>query len=388
MGRVFDLVTEEEILAGRATAAYFLRTEEILEADRRNPCVVAEVAGPPGWTVLAGLKDAVRLIEDKPVDVYGPQEGTVVAGGPVLRIEGPYRSFARYEQALLGFLARASGIATAAARIRAAAGEARVLSFGTRRQHPALAAVIERSAYLGGVDGIGNVAAGDVIGVEAGGTMPHALVVCYGEPAAAWEAYDRVVDSEVPRVMVCDTFGDEVGEAVRAAEVVGDRLDGVRLDTPPSRRGDFRAIVREVRWALDQHGYETVEILVSGGIGLREVRAFGGVVDGFGVGGAIANADPVDFSLNLVEVDGQSVAKRGVLAGSKTVYRRGYRDVVVRVGDAGPGDPLWEPLVRDGEVLGGFDLDTARDRALEGIRVLSADGRLEEPAEAVFSGGP
>ncbi len=375
--RTYDLLTPEEIDSGRATAAYFLRTEEILDHLDEDPRVVAEVSAPDGWTVLAGLKDAARLLEDHPVDVHAPPEGTVVSGGPVLRVEGPYRSFARYESPLLGFLAHASGIATAAMEVRAAARDRTVLSFGTRRQHPALGAMVERSALIGGVDGIGNVAGGEAIGIEAGGTMPHALVICLGDAERAFRAYDDALEGSVPRTMLVDTFCDETVEAVAAAEALGEDLDGVRLDTTASRRGDLREIVEEVRWELDRRGHEGVEILVSGGIDAAEVRRLRDAADGFGVGGAIANADPIDLSMNLVEVDGEARAKRGVKSGAKQVYRDGFDDSVVPVGEDAPGEPLLDPVVEDGEVTAAFSLDAARERVRESIPDLRERGVFE-----------
>jgi nicotinate phosphoribosyltransferase len=372
--RTYDLLTEADIDSGRATAAYFLRTEEILDHAGADPRVVAELSAPDGWHVLAGLKDAARLLEGKPVDVYAPPEGTVVSGGPMLRIEGPYRAFGRYESPLLGFLAHASGIASAAMAVRAAARDRTVLSFGTRRQHPALGAMIERAALIGGADGIGNVAGGEVIGVEAGGTMPHALVLCLGDSATAFAAYDEALDESVPRTLLCDTFCDEVEEAVTAVETLGEHLDGVRLDTTGSRRGDLHEIAEEVRWELDRRGRGDVEILLSGGIDPAAIRRLRDVADGFGVGGAIANADPVDFSLNVVEVDGDPRAKRGVRRGAKQIYRDGYDDTVVPVGEDAPGDPLLEPVVENGEVVVEFSIDAARERVREAVPPLRERG--------------
>ena len=375
--RTYDLLTPEEIDFGRATAAYFLRTEEILDHLGENPRVVAEVSAPDGWTVLAGLKDAARLLEGHPVDVHAPPEGTVVSGGPALRIEGPYRSFARYESPLLGFLAHASGIATAAMEVRAAARDRTVLSFGTRRQHPALGAMVERSALIGGADGIGNVAGGEAIGIEAGGTMPHALVVCLGDAERAFRAYDEALEESVPRTMLVDTFCDETVEAIVAAETLGEDLDGVRLDTTASRRGDLREIAAEVRWELDRRGRGDVEILVSGGIDAAEVRRLHDAADGFGVGGAIANADPIDLSMNVVEVDGEARSKRGVGSGAKRVYRDGFEDRVVPAGEEAPGELLLEPVVEGGEPAMEFSLDDARRRVRESIPALRERGAFE-----------
>ncbi|PSP79707.1 nicotinate phosphoribosyltransferase [Halobacteriales archaeon QS_1_68_20] len=369
----FDIVPEEAIARGDATDAYFDRTVETLEHAGRDPHVVAEVTAdqfPTGeFELFAGVKDAAHLLEGLPVDVDALPEGTPFDGGPVMRIEGDYLDFARYETALLGFLSHATGVATNALEARRAAPDSLVLSFGTRHVHPSIAAMVERSALLAGLDGFSNVAAGEVIDREAGGTMPHALLLCFGKgnQEAAWRAFDEAVGPGVPRVALCDTFTDEVDETLRAVDALGEDLDSVRIDTTSSRRGDFRHIVREVRWELDARGHEDVGVFVSGGLGPVEIRHLRDVADGYGVGGYVSNADPVDFALDVVEVDGEAISKRGKLSGRKQVYRTPDGGHHVGLADReGPadGDPLLEPLLRDGELVREFDLAAASERAL------------------------
>ncbi|WP_255151481.1 nicotinate phosphoribosyltransferase [Halorarius halobius] len=367
---MFDIVPSDAISEGRATDAYFQRTREALEGAGRNPHVVAEVTAdqfPTGeFEVFAGLKDAAHLLEGRDVDVHALPEGTLFDGGPVLRIEGNYLDFCELETSLLGFLSPASGQATAAREVATAAEDRAALSFGARHVHPASAAALERAALVGGMDGISHVAAGEVIGREAGGTMPHALMICFGKgnQEAAWRAFDEYVPPEVPRVALVDTYSDEADEAVRAAEAV-DGLESVRLDTTGSRRGDFRHIVREVRWELDARGFEDVGVFASGGITADAVRSLRDVADGFGVGSYISNADPVDFALDIVEVDGEPAAKRGKLSGTKQVYRTpdGGHEVALADRPApADGDPLLEPVIEDGELVASFDLDDAIER--------------------------
>ena len=367
----FDIVSLETIREGDVTDAYFDRTVETLEHAGRDPRVVAEVSAdqfPTGeWSVFAGAKDAAHLFEGRPVDVDALREGQLFDGGPVLRIEGRYLAFCRLETALLGLLSHPTGIATRALEARRVAPESLVLSFGTRHVHPSIAAVVERSALLAGLDGISNVAAGEVLGREAGGTMPHALVICFGRgnQEAAWRAFDEAVGEDVPRVALCDTYSDEVDESVRAAEAVPD-LDSVRIDTTGSRRGDFAHILREVRWSLDAAGHEDVGIFASGGLGPAQIRELRAYADGFGVGSYVSDADPLDFSLDIVEMAGEPAAKRGKLTGRKSVYRTPDGGHHVGLADReGPaeGESLLEPLVRDGEVVREFDLDAAAERA-------------------------
>lgn len=368
----FDIVSREDIASGRATDAYFNRTVEALEHADRNPTVVADVTAtqfPTGeWNLFGGVKDAAQLFEDRSVDVYALREGRLFDGGPVMRIEGPYLEFCRLETPLLGFLSQATGMATAALETRVAAPDATLVSFGSRHIHPSLAAMLERNALVAGFDGFSNVAAGDVLGREASGTMPHALMICFGRGSqeSAWQAFDQGVSADVPRIALCDTYSDEIEESARACKTL-ENLDSVRIDTTGSRRGDFRHILRELRWKLDRRGHDDVGIFASGGIDPESIRSLRDVADGFGVGGYVSDADPVHFALDIVEVEGKPAAKRGKLDGRKQVYRTPDGGHHVGLADRdGPADgqALLEPLVEDGEIVREFDLSDAATRAL------------------------
>jgi nicotinate phosphoribosyltransferase len=348
--------SEEEIKNGQVLDIYFLRTRRVLEARGIDARVRVEFMAkgmPRDWTwgVLAGIEEALSLLGDLDVKVRLMAEGTVFrAFEPVLEIEGRYLDFGHLETALLGLLCQASGVATMAARCRQAAGDKTLYSFGARRVHPAVAPMVERSAYIGGCDGVAMALGARLIGQEPVGTMPHALVLLMGDTVTATQAFDEVIDPSVRRVSLIDTFQDEKFEALRVAQAMGRRLWGVRLDTPSSRRGDFRRIVEEVRWELDLVGRSDVKIIASGGLNETTLKDLAPLVDAFGVGTAISNAPPVDFSMDIVEVNGQPLAKRGQRSGVKAVYRCSgcRRDLVVpldRIPDACPCGAPWEPLL-------------------------------------------
>ena len=279
----------------------------------------------------------MKLLEGLPVNVYAVPEGTVFFGRdyygvrePLMAIEGPYGDFVVYETPVLGFLCLGSGITTKAARAKKAAGDALVLSFGARRTHPAIAPFAGYYAYIGGCDAVSCVEAARFLGIKPTGTMPHSLMIVFkaikGDHALAWKAFDEVVEEDVPRVILVDTFLDETAETERAVRLLGKRVWGIRLDTPGNRRGDFADIVREVRWRLKLMGRDDVKIVVSGGIDERiipELKEAG--VDAFGVGTAISNARVVDFAMDIVEVevDGkwEPLSKRGKYPGRKQLYR-------------------------------------------------------------------
>ncbi len=53
------------------------------------------------------------------------------------------------------------------------------------------------------------------------------------------------------------------------------------------------------------------------------MAAYADLVDGFGVGTSISSAKVVDFALDIVEIEGEPIAKRGKWAGRKEIVRCG-----------------------------------------------------------------
>ena len=335
-GPGFDTASYEEIRGAEVADVYFHRTMEILRArGLADVPVRAEVAyktsDPEEWFVVAGMDEVARLLEGVEVEARAVPEGTICRPNePVLTLSGPYAAFAEHETAILGFLCQASGVATGAARCRLAAGERPVISFGARRMHPAITPMIERAAYLGGCDGVAVELAARRLGIPASGTLPHALVLILGSTAEAARAFDEVIDPEVPRTILIDTFDDEKYGALIAARAIPDSISAVRLDTPGNRRGDFRDLMREVRWELDRNGFEHVRIFASGGIDVEYILHLNPVCDAYGVGGAIADAPMIDYSLDIVEVAGEDRSKRGKRGGRKRLLQLedGSRQVI------------------------------------------------------------
>jgi len=324
---MFHTADPDDILAGRITDVYFERTLKILRAKKINPLVRAEFIAKSlpadyRWAVLAGLEEAAFLLQKLPVKIRAMKEGTIFYPyEPVLEIEGRYQDFCVYETALLGLLCQASGVATKAARFKKLAEGRPVISFGARRMHPVLAPMIERNAYVGGCDGVAVVKSGQIIGEDPMGTMPHALIICMGSTVDAIKAYDEVLEPKFKRVVLIDTFLDEKFEALNVAEAMGKKLHAIRLDTPSSRRGDFYRILQEVRWELDIRGFKDIRIFVSGGIRENDLQALNEYVDAYGIGTSISSAPVIDYSMDIMEVDGKAVAKRGKWSGRKRVLR-------------------------------------------------------------------
>jgi nicotinate phosphoribosyltransferase len=326
--------SDQEIMDGRTTDIYFERTMEVLrKKGLLGVNVLSEftVAGLPNgwpWGVFCGSEEVIRLFEGRGVDLTGIPEGMVFRSRsfdgikvPVMKLEGPYGNYCPYESPALGFMCFSSGVATMSARCKIAAEGKSVMSFGVRRMHPSIAPVIDRSSFIGGCDSVSSIVGAETVEQAPSGTMPHALIIMIGDQRKAFKAFDEIVDKDVPRVALVDTYCDEKMEAIMACESVKD-LFGVRLDTPGSRRGNFPDIIREVRWEMDSRGFKDVKIIVSGGLDdstLRELSKAG--ADGFGVGTSISNASTIDFAMDIVEKEGVNVAKRGKFGGRKFAFR-------------------------------------------------------------------
>jgi len=159
-----------------------------------------------------------------------------------------------------------------------------------------------------------------------------------------------------------------------AAEAIKD-LSGVRLDTPGSRRGDIKAMVDEVRWELDIRGYKEVKIFVSGGIDEKDLEELKNV-DGFGIGTCISNAKSIDFAMDIIEMEGTPVAKRGKFGGKKEVYRCSncHKGKIVYKGTGkvkcdlcgSQMKSMLLPLIKSGKIVGKFPpVKKIREYAIE-----------------------
>ena len=236
----------------------------------------------------------------------------------VLRIRARYREIGLYETAILGMLAQSTGWATAARECVQAASPQPVISFGARHVHPDITDVLDYAAIVGGCVGASTPAGARLAGLNPTGTMPHSLVLIFGDTVRAAEAFDRDLDPDVPRIVLIDTFKDEAEEALRVAHALGDRLYGIRLDTPSERGRVTADLVKEIRARLDQAGFGHVKIVVSGGLSPERIRYFkdeAAPVDSFAVGSYISGAAPIDFTGDIKEIDGRAIAKRGRIPG-------------------------------------------------------------------------
>jgi nicotinate phosphoribosyltransferase len=314
-----------EILSGESADVYFARAESVLEREGLDPMVVMEVFSRQAG-ILCGIDEAKTLIahvlgdaDPSEVELEALDDGDAFSPKEVvLRIRARYRRFGLYETAILGMLAQSTGWATAARECVEAAAPHPVISFGARHVHPDITDVLDYAAIVGGCVGASTPAGARLAGLSPTGTMPHSLVLIFGDTVEAALAFDRHLGPDVPRIVLIDTFKDEAEEALRVAHALGDRLYGVRLDTPAERGRVTAELVIEIRARLDLEGFDHVKIVVSGGLSPERIRYFAenaAPVDSFAVGSYISGAAPIDFTGDIKEIDGRPIAKRGRIPG-------------------------------------------------------------------------
>ena len=227
-------------------------------------------SSPAKSAVLCGIDEAKNLLAHVLGD-SDPAETSVEAlddGDPiepkeiVLRIRARYRRFGLYETAFLGMLAQSTGWATAARAgrrsRRAAAGHQLRRPPRPSRTSPTSSTTPRSSAAASAPR---RPAGARLAGLSPTGTMPHSLVLVFGDTVRAAEAFDRDLGPDVSRIVLVDTFKDEAEEALRVAHALGDRLYGIRLDTPSERGRVTADLVKEVRARLDLEGFQHVKIV-------------------------------------------------------------------------------------------------------------------------------
>ena len=314
-----DLV---EYYGGKASDVYLERAARTLSGVGLDPVVQMEFF-PDREGVICGIDEAVALLRCalKPGDeAWGLKDGDPMSPREVvLRVKAPYSHFGRYETAILGMMASCSGWATVAREVVDAAAGTRVISFGARHVHPLIGPTMERAAVIGGCVGAATPGGAELAGLGApSGTMPHAMILVFGDTVQAARAFDEQMGDDVLRIVLVDTFKDEAEESLRVAEALGERLRGVRLDTPRERGRVTVELVKEVRARLDQAGHPKVGIFVSGGLSVERIQEFvaaGAPIDSFGVGMTISGAPPIGFTGDIKEVDGKPRTKRGRIPG-------------------------------------------------------------------------
>ena len=329
------------LIKGDPADAYLHWTKEVMRLESLNPVVTMDLyASNDG--VLCGVEEVKALLKsvlpqndsDNPVEtlenevqVWALDEGEgFTAGEPLIRIIARYASFSLYETSLCGILSSCIGWATAARKCVEAAGDTTVIGYGARHIHPNVAHILDYASVVGGCSSASTVMGSRQSSRNPFGNMPHSLPLIFGDTVSAAQAFDKHMGMEIQRIVLVDTFKDEIEEALNVAQALRDRLRGVRIDTPRERGGVTPMMVKEMRAKLDHMNFRHVEIYVSGGLNpdrITEFREEKSPVNGYLVGSFISSASPNDVTADILEIEGRPVAKRGRLPGKLEGHRLG-----------------------------------------------------------------
>ena len=329
---IFDLPVEK-MREGYYTDVYFNHARETLLRDGRHPRVVMQVFQKQ-QAVLGGMDEAIAIVklcsdDWEELTVHALYDGDEVAPWEtVMTIEGDYTLFAHLETCYLGVLARRTLISTNVRQVVEAARGKPILFFPARHDHHRVQTGDGYAAHVAGAIGVSTDAQASWWGGTGIGTVPHALIAAYGgNTVLAATKFAESASDDVNVVVLVDFENDSVKTSLEVARAMGDRLWGVRLDTSRTlvdrslweEMGDFdprgvnERLVRQVRDALDENGFERVKIVVSGGFDVDRIRDFEAKnvpVDSYGVGSSLIRGDN-DFTADIVLTDGLPSAKVG-----------------------------------------------------------------------------
>ena len=330
-------------------------------------------------------------------DIWGYPEGEAYfAYSPLVIVESTFAEAVVLETLFLSILNHDSAIASAASRMTWAANGRTCIEMGSRRTHEEAAVASARAAYIAGFDTTSNLAARHRYGVPTAGTSAHSFILLHDSERDAFTAQVQTLGKGTS--LLVDTY--DVAEAVKlGVEIAGPGLGAVRIDS-----GDLGVLAQQVRAQLDSLGATRTRIIATSDLDEYAIASLAAApVDGYGVGTALVTGSghpTCGFVYKLVAREGDDgqmvdVAKKSKdkisIGGRKYALRRRNKQgmaeaEVVGVGEVpenhGDDRPLLVPIVRDGEVVGREDLDTARERHL------SARNELPLPARQLSRGDP
>jgi nicotinate phosphoribosyltransferase len=278
------------------TDKYFIYSKRILKRTGVNPRVTYQVFINSGPGVVCGIDEAIHIIKkyaehSKDITIRALYDGErFKAKETVMLIEGPVQDLIELETMYLGVISTGTSIATQVDKICSLIPGKDVIYFGARHWRFDSDAEISYAAYVGGAAACSTDVGAATFGSRGVGTMPHALVLMYGDTLKAAEAFADHLGKKTKVIALVDTFGREVTDALRVAEALGEKLYAIRLDTSGdvfgepcvrktgqrywSGKGVTVELVRKVRNALNKHGFEDVKIVLSSGFNVEKVRVF------------------------------------------------------------------------------------------------------------------
>ena len=301
-------------------------------------------------------------------NIWGYREGEAYfAYSPVLVVEAAFEQGVLLETMILSTFNYDTAVASAASRMRSAAGTRYLAEMGGRRTNEQAAVAAARAAYIAGFDATSNLEAGRSWGVPTMGTAAHAFTLLHNSEAEAFEAQVKTFGAGT--TLLVDTFDTDAGVR-KAIEIAGTNLGAVRIDS-----GDLGVEVTRVRKLLDSLGANNTKITVTNDLDEHAIAALAAApVDNYGVGTSVVTGSGVptagfvyklvahrDEAENWVSVSKRSANKTNI-GGRKQALRQIENGVATKellaaghqVTIDGSQRELLVPLVTSGEIATRF----------------------------------
>jgi nicotinate phosphoribosyltransferase len=324
----------EAIRQGFYTANYFLKTQKIIQQFLPRQVVTMQFFQWQSGLVVCGLDEVIALIHTfahhpENLLIEALEDGDIVdSKEPVLRVTGVYEHFGFLESTIDGILSRRSSVATNARDVLLAANGKPVFSMADRQDDFHTQSGDGYASYIMGIDRVSTDAQAAWWGGKGMGTMPHALIqLCQGDLVKACQLYADQFPEEKITALV-DYHNDVIAESLKVAQVFQNRLKAVRVDTSSSLTDQYFSrhplanqdtkgvnpwLIIALREALNQAGFQHVQIIVSSGFNPEKIRRFEAAkapVDLYGVGLYLVTLR-TNFTGDLVMLNGKPEAKVG-----------------------------------------------------------------------------
>ena len=333
-------------------------------------------------------------------NIDGYREGeTYFPDSPILTVEATFGEAVVLETLALSIYNFDSSVASAAARMKLAAGSRSCNEMGSRRAHEYGAVAAARAAYIAGFDATSNLQAGATYSIPTMGTSAHAFTLLHDTEDEAFASQVRSLGKNT--TLLVDTF--DVKSAVESAvRIAGADLGAVRIDS-----GDLVARAHIVRDQLNSLGAHDTKIVVTSDLDEHAIAALASApVDAYGVGTSLVTGSghpTAGLVYKLVaRQDGsgemQPVAKKSenkaTRGGRKQAFRK-FNDSGIataelvttsqaQLPDTNARVGLSVPLVRNGTRVNSDTIGDARTHLRNALAQLPADAHRLAPGDPAF----
>ena len=291
-------------------------------------------------------------------NISGYREGELYFGNsPVLTVEATFAEGVMIETLLLSVLNYDSAVASAAARMRIAAGDRYLAEMGARRANENAAVAAARAAYIAGFDASSNLEAQRTFGVPSMGTSAHSFTLLYDSEESAFRAQLDSMGTQT--TLLVDTY--DIENAVRSAvELSSGKVAAVRLDS-----GDLGSTAVKVRKLLDDLGAHETKIVVTSDLDEYTIAALQAApVDRYGVGTSLVTGSShptagfvyklVSHNTNSEWVSVEKRSENKASKGGKKIATRELNGGIATaelVGNPSSGRELQWPIMTQGEEI-------------------------------------